>query len=154
METITSTYQALLRLHNTCTMDIQSYNVVKKQLRFQNTLFTHEYETSVASLTKHFELYYMLLAQYLHEYLRLTYQTNTPIKIKGRYDATYVLHQCFKKKLISVREAAALRTMHEAYAMSKFIYDTDIAQEVSAAIPHYHTVLNSVLPRITPDTIR
>jgi RecG-like helicase len=147
IETITSTYQALLRLHNTCTMDIQSYNAVKAASH------TYEYETSVASLTKHFELYYMLLAQYLHAYLHRTYQTNTPIKIKGRYDATYVLHQCFKKKLITIHEAAALHTMHEVYAMSKFIYDTDIAQEVSAAIPHYHTVLNSVLPRIAPDTI-
>jgi RecG-like helicase len=150
MDKIISQYQALVRLHNTFYKAIKGHQSMQRHHQPN----TYDYEASLASLTKHFELYYMLLSSYLHEYLHRKYQANIKIKIKNKFNAKLVLHQCFKHKIISAHETAILRSMHPVYEMSKHIYDTDIAEEVSAAIPQYYTALGVLLPRIAPDTLR
>jgi nucleotidyltransferase substrate binding protein (TIGR01987 family) len=142
MEAIELKYTNLMRLYTTLGKDIEAHNTIKKH----HNIDEYVYDRSMASLVKHFELFYDLLWKYLREYLNLKHGIihNSPRS---------VFHECLKQKMSSVDETNTLLAMIDSRNMSTHVYDTDIAQEVSAAIPHYHTVLNSVLPRIAPDTV-
>ena len=143
MEAIELKYKNLMRLYTTLGKDIEAHSSIKKH----HTIDEYVYDRSMASLVKHFELFYDLLWKYIREYLNLKHGIihNSPRS---------VFHESLKQKICSLDETNTLLAMIESRNMSTHVYDTDIAQEVSTAIPKYYTVLSSLLPRIAPQTIR
>ena len=142
MEVIELKYKSLIRLYTTLGKDIEAHNIVKKQ----HGIDEYVYDRSIASLVKHFELFYDLLWKYIREYIHLKYGIiqNSPRS---------VFHECLKQKISSVDETNILLAMIDSRNLSTHGYDTDIAEEVSTAIPQYYSTLSTLLSGIAPDTL-
>ena len=142
MEVAKLKYEQLLRIHNTLAKDIQAHEEVKKTYSVDD----YNYDRSVSCLVKHFELEYEMLWKYIREYLRIKHgiTQNSPRS---------VFHECLKQKISTSEETTILLAMVETRNLTTHIYDTKIAQEVTLEIPHYYTLITTLLPRVAPTTL-
>jgi nucleotidyltransferase substrate binding protein (TIGR01987 family) len=143
MESLNVKYDAIVRLLDAFAVAINLYHEAKDDCKVTMAVR----EAFRDSVIKRFELSYDLLWKYLREYVGIS---------QGMYadSPRKVFDLCFQYEISNEDEGQLLFNMIKSRNLTTHTYDVDLANEMSEKVADYYQVMQAIIVRISPDTIK
>jgi len=143
MESLNIKYEEIVRLLNAFETAIDLYHEAKDDCNVDVAIR----EAFRDSVIKRFELSYDLFWKYLREYIG---------NLQGAYadSPRKVFELCFQYGITHTDKEQSLFGMIKSRNLTTHTYNVDLANEMADKVPEYYEIMNAIISRTSPDTIK